>query len=505
VDRNILVLLPQLVLIAAAFLVLAADLRAGDRKDSKAGLSPWAVALLGPVAALVTLPLWTGQGEFWGRMWLSDRFSLFFQVLVYSVMILVLLESAGYVRAREIHGGVFYALILLAGVGMTMMASSRELLTIYIGLELMSVSFYALVGMMKNDDHSNEAAIKYYLMGAASSAVLLFGISLLYGLTGTTYLPEISSKLFGLQGTAALPAVWAAVLLLFVALGFKVAAVPFHMWTPDAYQGAPTPITAYLSVGSKAAAFAALIRVFSVGLPVLTDLWQPALAVVAVVTMTYGNVVALSQTDVKRMMGYSSIAHAGYILTGLAVFTPESLSATLYYLLAYAFTNLGVFAVIVLVASRRGNEEIRSFRGLGQASPAHAAALTLFFLSLVGIPPTAGFLGKFYLFFAMVKADYIWLAVVMVINSVISLPYYYGVVRQMWLEPVEEPEGAMEGAQREPGWLPADAAVAATATTVANRALLGIGPAVAVTALAVLLLGLYPQPFIDWVRQVTLL
>lgn len=495
-DRNVLVLLPQLVLIATSFLVLAADLRSDKWKDKdrEADLIPWAAALLGPVAALVTLPIWAGQDEFWGRMWLSDRFSLFFQVLVFSVMILVLLESAGYVRAREIHGGVFYALILLAGVGMTLMASSRELLTIYVGLELMSVSFYALVGMMKNDNRSNEAAIKYYLLGAASSAVLLFGISLLYGLTGSTYLPDISSKLSALQGTAALPAVWAAVLLLFVALGFKVAAVPFHMWTPDTYQGAPTPVTAYLSVGSKAAAFAALIRAFSVGLPVLADLWQPALAAAAVATMTYGNVVALSQTDVKRMMGYSSIAQAGYILTGLAVFTPESLSATLYYLLAYAFTNLGVFAIVVLVSIRRGNEEIASFRGLGQTSPAYAAALTLFFLSLVGIPPTAGFLGKFYLFFAMVEADYTWLAVVMVINSVISLPYYYNVVRQMWLEPADEADR-----------LPAGAAVGTTAATIANRVLLGIGPAVAVTALAVLLLGLYPQPFIEWVRQVTLL
>lgn len=491
-EQNILVLLPQLLLIGFAFAVLLVD--TAGRERGRRALSTWAVALVGALAvvtAVVVLPFWVRQGEFWGGMWLLDPFSLFFQVLLSCALILVLLESAEFVRARRLESGIFYALLLLATTGMTIMASSRELLTIYVGLELTSVSFYALVGAMKEDPRSNEAAIKYFLMGAASSAVLLFGISLLYGLAGSTYLPEAARRVVDS------PLGWAAAALVLVGLGFKVAAVPFHMWTPDAYQGAPTPITAYLSVGSKAAAFAALLRVFVVGFPAIAEVWQMVFAVVAILTMTYGNVTALAQTDVKRMMGYSSIAHAGYVLTGLAVFTPESLSATLYYLLAYVFANLGVFAVIILVSARRGGEEVTRFRGLGRESPAYAIAITLFFLSLVGIPPTAGFFGKFYLFYAAIHTGYTWLAVVMVINSVLSLPYYYSVVREMWLEPAQEPElqeQELKGAKPAP-----------EPESPAGYGILGIGPAVAASALMVLLLGLYPQPFIDWARQVAVL
>ncbi|MBE3583076.1 MAG: NADH-quinone oxidoreductase subunit N [Limnochordaceae bacterium] len=511
---SLLPLLPQLLLVLFALAVLLYDLGNEDRP----GLG--SLAMLGPLAALLGLGIVAGHpGEYWGRMLKVDSFSLFFQLLTYAGTFLVILLSRDYVERQPIHRGEFYTLILLAGVGMSVMASSAELLMIYVGLELMSLSSYALVGMIKRQDQSIEAALKYYLMGAVTSAILLFGISLLFGITGTTYLPDIASALAltkDIQGNLLLIA---AVVFVLAGFGFKVSLVPLHMWTPDVYQGAPTPITAFLAVGSKAAAFAGFIRLLATGLPAAVSLWQPLLALVAVVTMTYGNMTALAQTNMKRMMGYSSIAQAGYILTGLVVFTPDSLAATLYYLLAYLFMNIGVFACLIWVANQQESEEIAAFRGLGQRAPFYAVSLAIFFLSLVGIPPTGGFMGKFYLFFAAVQSHYVWLAVVMVINSVISLAYYYGVVRQMWLEPClpAAPGAAAGGTSR---WsMPAARASTSTPPAAASStpekaqswpeptkpASLALGVAVVISLLLVLLLGLYPQPFFEWVGKAALL
>ncbi len=340
--------------------------------------------------------------------------------------------SMRYLAVEGASPGEYYFLILCATLGMMVMAGGIDLISLFIGLETMAVSFYILAGFIKPNQRSNEAAVKYFLLGAFSLGILLYGMSLIYGLSGTTNLRVMAAGFEAIQND---PRLVLAVILLVAGVGFKIAAVPFHMWAPDVYEGAPTPITAFLSVGSKAASFAMLIRIFVEGLPAMSADWRLLFWVLSIATMTIGNVAAVTQTNVKRMLAYSSIAHAGYVLIGIVVGTSRGITATLVYLMIYAFMQLGAFAVVVLL--RRADvqgDELKDFSGLAFRSPFAAFAMLLFMLSLGGIPPTAGFMGKFWLFSAAIDAHYYWLALIGVLNSAISLYYYVRIVVFMYLK-----------------------------------------------------------------------
>jgi NADH-quinone oxidoreductase subunit N len=350
--------------------------------------------------------------------------------------------SARYLGTEAVRSGEYYFLVLCATLGMMFLASGIDLVTIFIGLETMAIAFYVLAGFVRRNRRSNEAAIKYFLLGAFSLGLLLYGMSLLYGLTGSTELRTIATELVADGGSLLLAL---AVMLLVAGVGFKIAAVPFHMWAPDVYEGAPTPITAFISVGSKAASFAMLFRIFVEGLPAFRDGglgsafgqplgWSAFFYVLAIVTMTVGNVAALTQSNTKRMLAYSSIAHAGYVLIGVVAGTTRGVTAALVYLMVYAFMQLGAFAVVAVLRRREVvGDELKDLSGLSATHPGAAVAMLLFMISLGGIPPTAGFMGKFWIFGAAIDAGYVWLAVIGVINSALSLYYYVRVVVFMWI------------------------------------------------------------------------
>jgi len=372
-------------------------------------------------------------------MFIHDGLTVFFTLLFCAVGVVSVLFAWNYNKRTRIGQPEFYALLLTSVLGMIVMAASNDLITIFLGLELMSLSLYVMVGFRRNLLESNEAALKYFLLGAFASGFLLYGIALLYGATGTTNLGRIGDFL-GDTPLAGQPLVLAGGLLVLTGFLFKVAAVPFHMWTPDAYQGAPTSVTGFMSAGAKAAGFAALLRIMLRALPTLQHDWQPLLAAVAMVTMTVGNVTALLQNNVKRMLAYSSIAHAGYILVALAAGGPDGSAAAVFYLAAYSFMNLGAFALLTMMG--RGSDEpvlVSDLAGLGFRQPLAGLALTLFMISLGGIPPTAGFMGKVLVFGAAVKAGLVWpLVVVGVLNSVVSVFYYLRITVALYMR---EPEG----------------------------------------------------------------
>jgi NADH-quinone oxidoreductase subunit N len=459
---DFLYILPELVLTGGAMLVLLLSVLV-PRRD---GLILW-TALAVVAITLVLVVRFFGLDVTAARGLLAiDGFAAFFKVIVLLSAALTLLMSAPYLRVEGIKVGEYYFLILCASIGMMFMASGVDLITLFIGLETMAVSFYVLVGFLKPNPRSNEAAVKYFLLGGFSLGILLYGMSLIYGATGTTSLPGIAAALSGQDSTMMLVL---AVILVGAGMGFKIAAVPFHMWAPDVYEGAPTPVTAFLSVGSKAASFAMLLRIFVVGLPSLGDEWALFFLVLAVVTMTVGNIAALTQSNLKRMLAYSSIAHAGYLLIGVVVRTERGVAAMLVYLGVYLFMQLGAFAVVT--AMRRSDsigDELKDLNGLSKRSPMVAFAMLFFMLSLGGIPPTAGFMGKIWLFGAAIDAGFIWLAVIAVANSAVSIYYYLRVVVFMWINQ-EEPVGSP----------------------------LVIGPAmrvaIGVALLGTVVLGLYPQ------------
>jgi NADH-quinone oxidoreductase subunit N len=436
---QILGLLPQLVLLLAGLLVLALDLIWGEEKK---GRLPY-VALLGLAGTLVaTVALWYRQEPLLEGVFAVDPFALFFQLVAVLATSLVILTSLGYFEGRTPYKGEFYSLLLFAALAITLMAAATDLVMVYISIETLSVTSYVLTGFLRQDRKSNEAAVKYLLYGAAASAAMLYGMSFLYGATGSTNLAQIAVALSGDgMGSLSWLVVSAAVLLL-VGFGFKVSAVPFHQWAPDVYEGAPTPFTAFLSVGSKAAGFAVLLRVFLTALPSLSVDWVALVAALSIVTMTLGNLVAIFQENIKRMLAYSSIAQAGYILIGLvcweAVGEPGAISGVLFYLLAYLFTNMGAFTVVIAVERATGSNDISDYAGLMHRSPWLAVALGIFFLSLVGIPPTGGFLGKLLIFSAAIRLQYYALAIIGVINGVISLYYYYGVLRRVFFSAPED-------------------------------------------------------------------
>jgi len=404
--------------------------------------------------------MWGGSSQaIFNNMLAVDNFALFFKLLFLGIAALVILSSVDYVSKFARFQGEYYALVLLSTLGMMLMAAATELITIYIALELTSISLYILVGFLK-DSKSTEASLKYLLLGAVASAVLLYGMALVFGFTGKTQLGEIAQVIQAMspQTLLASPALILGIVLLIAGFGFKIAAIPFHMWVPDVYEGAPTPITAYLSVASKAAGFAIILRVFysAFGLPQWLSLdWGMIFAVLAAIGMTLGNVVAIPQTNIKRMLGYSSIAQAGYLMVGLAAvgFSPAAdilgRSGVIFFLASYALTNMGAFIAIIAISNKLNSDLIKDYSGMFKRAPFLALALTLCLISLIGMPPAAGFMAKFYIFSAAVQHNLLWLVVIAVINSVISAYYYLRVVKVMWLgEPASEEKVPSSGALR---------------------------------------------------------
>ncbi len=433
-------ILPEIVLTAGALIVLIADvlLPRGSR-----ALTWVATAALG-ATALALLPFGATQVEVSGGLLAVDRFALFFKVIFLIAALMTVLMSAKYLEVEGVSPGEYYFLILCSTLGMMIMAGAIDLITAFIGLETMAVAFYILAGFIKPNQRSNEAAVKYFLLGAFSLGILLYGMSMLYGLSGTTHLRAMALVFTGQERDLRLVL---AVILIVAGMGFKIAAVPFHMWAPDVYEGAPTPVTAFLSVGSKAASFAMLIRIFLEGLPSMNADWRLLFEVLAIITMTVGNVAALTQSNLKRMLAYSSIAHAGYLLMGVVAGTSRGVAAMLVYLMVYAFMQLGAFAVIVLMRRKDAmGDELKDLSGLYLRHPLAAFAMLMFMLSLGGIPPTAGFMGKLWLFGAAIDSGYYTLAIIGVLNSAVSLYYYIRVVVFMYLkkettgsEPVSTP------------------------------------------------------------------
>ena len=422
-------LLPELVLTGGALAVLVADvlLPRGSRMLS------WITLLAIAATAVALHPFRATHMEVAGGLIAVDGFAWFFKLVFLLAAALTVLMSARYLEVEGASPGEYYFLILCATLGMMFMAGGIDLITIFIGLETMAISFYILAGFIKPNQRSNEAAVKYFLLGAFSLGILLYGMSLMYGVAGQTSLRKMATVFAGQEHD---PRLLLAVILVVAGMGFKIAAVPFHMWAPDVYEGAPTPVTAFLSVGSKAASFAMLLRIFLEGLPVMKGHWQLLFEVLAIATMTIGNLGALTQSNLKRMLAYSSIAHAGYVLIGVVAGTPRGVAATLIYLSIYAFMQLGAFAVIVMMRRQDvAGDELKDFSGLSARHPLAAFAMLLFMLSLGGIPPTAGFMGKFWLFSAAIDAGYVWLAVIGVLNSAISLYYYIRIVVFMYLKP----------------------------------------------------------------------
>ncbi len=437
------------------------------------------IALIGiAVTAVFTLGLVGEDGSFFSGMIVVDDFSIFFRITFLIIGGLTILASSSYITRESLAVGEFQAFVLFAIVGMNLMVASNELIMIFLGLETLSVSSYILLGIKRTDPKSNESALKYFLLGSFSSAFLLYGIALAYGATRTTNLELIGREIAA--GSASMTLIYAAVGLLFVGIGFKIAVVPFHVWTPDVYEGAPTPITAFMSVGPKAAGFAILIRVLMVAFPATYGKWLGLVWLSAVLTMTVGNCVAIVQSNIKRMLAYSSIAHAGYILVAVTTHNQEGVAAILFYTLAYALMNIGAFTIVALVG-RKGDQKshIDDFAGLGFKQPGLAAALSILLLSLAGIPLTAGFAGKFFIFRAALESHFVWLTIIGVINSAISVYYYLHVIVVMYMkEPADD-------------WSP----VAMTPSTIS---------VIALSVFGVLQFGMFPDLLINFARNSTI-
>ena len=400
-------------------------------------------AIIGFTAVLIALaanaPLRFMNTPAFSGMIVLDTFSWFFNLLILLSVGLTILISMKYLTDQGLDLYEYFAILLFSSVGMMFMVSGTHLLMIFVGLETLSIGVYVLTGVLPKSSKASEASLKYLLLGSFSSALFLYGAALLYGASGSLslaglakYFQSGSINTMGLIGMG----------LLLVGFSFKVAAVPFHMWTPDVYDGAPSPITGFMSVGVKAAAFAAFLRVFFECFGSVQVTWSHILWILAVLTMILGNLAALVQSNIKRMLAYSSIAHAGYILIGMVAGTAMGAAGILYYLLAYIFTNLGAFAVVTMVGRKgEANISIDDYRGLGKSHPALALAMSIFLFSLAGIPPTAGFIGKFTIFGAAIASGYIWLVIIGVLTSAASVFYYFRVVMKMYMEaPEVEPE-----------------------------------------------------------------
>ena len=428
------------------------------------------IGLVGAAAA--SLLLWNRNTSSFGVV-VADNFGLFVTWVLIVVGLLSLAISGPTVERERLPAGEYYALMLFATAGMMLMATASDLLVIFLALEVLSLAVYVLTGIRRESPAASEAAFKYFLLGAFSSAFFLYGIAFTYGLTGTTRLDRIGS-LMAAQSSPPTPMLLLAIGFLFVGFGFKVSAVPFHMWTPDAYEGAPPAVAGFMSAGVKAAAFAAFVRVFLAAFEPLRSDWSVVLWLVAAATMIVGAVVGVAQTSVKRMLAYSSIAHGGYVLLALLAANDVGKGAVLFYLLAYAITNVGAFGVVALVESAdRPNDQIRDYAGLSSEHPMLAALMTIFLLSLGGFPPMAGFIAKWYVFSAAIKAGYTTLAIIGVLTSVTSVFFYLRIVVMMYMTPSAAP---------------------ATFPAVPKIA----GAALAISAMLILYLGVLPTRVLDW-------
>jgi NADH-quinone oxidoreductase subunit N len=426
---DIIRVMPEAVLAGFAILVMLFDPFLPAHRKKVLG---W-FALFGVIAAGAAV-VWTSfsPGQAFGGNVTVDDFSLYFTSLFLAVAALTLLGSFGYLERDHIHHGEFYSLVLLATLGMCFMAASTELIMVFLGLEISSISTYVLAGFKRTDPLSNEASLKYFLLGSFATAFFLYGVAFIYGSTGTTNLLVLSKRLTLPSQWS--PLAWTALVLMFVGLAFKVSTVPFHIWTPDVYQGAPAPVTAFLSVGPKAAAFAVLIRIFLGALEPAGRVSLQVLWVSAALTMILGNLAALWQSNVKRLLAYSAIAHAGYVLVGIAAGGTEGTRSVLFYLAVYALMNVGVFLLVAhLAGPGERRTQIEDYTGLAAERPGVAALITVFMLSLGGLPTTAGFFAKFYVFRAAVHANLIGLTIIAVLTSVVSIYYYLRLVVVMYM------------------------------------------------------------------------
>lgn len=475
-------LLPQLVLFLTVVLVFGFDLVGSKEKK----WLPY-LALSGAVISLGVSIYLIGRGDILestvlGGMISIDAFSLFFQVFAALVASLIILVSIAYMELKSPYQGEFYSFILLASFSISLLAVSADLVMIFIAFELLSISSYILTGFLRNDPRGSEASIKYFLYGSLASAMMLYGMSLLYGATATTNLVAIARELSGIDPSLRF-VVYPAIVLMVVGFGFKIAAAPFHQWSPDAYEGAPTPVTAFLAVGSIGAGFAVLVRVMLTALPDYQLNWSALIAGLSIMSMTLGNLVAISQKNIKRMLAYSGIAQAGYILIGLVSWrsglvgsTFDGLSGVLVYLLVYMVANLGAFAVVIAYEYKGGSNQIKDYSGLIKRSPLLAGTMAIFLLSLIGIPGTGGFIGKLMVFGSALRVEFYFLAVIAIINSVVAGFYYLNVVRYMFFQPLDEPAG-------EKIQLPGTLSIA-----------------IVLACIFTLLMGIFAQPFISFVQ-----
>lgn len=433
------------------------------------------ISLIGLITAfsLTAATEWTTQPAF-NKMYLQSPYSSFFSLMFLGTGILTILLSKSYLERQNIHRSEYYMLIIFSIAGMMLMASAMDLIVLFLGIELMSICLYVLAGFMRTKEQSNESSLKYFLLGAFATGFLLYGIALIYGVTGTTNLEAIAAS-FALHSSNTIFLI--GVVFLLVAFAFKVAAAPFHMWAPDVYEGAPTTVTGFMSTGVKAAGFAAFAAVFLRTFDFAGTRVTEVLAIVAAVSMIIGNVTALAQSNLKRMLAYSSIAHAGYILIGLAAANPDGQTGILFYLAAYIVVNIGAFGIISLVEEKDGSKlTYDDYAGFSAQKPFLAALMSIFMFSLAGIPPFAGFFGKYYVFLAAVKADMVWLAVVGVLTSLISVYYYLRLVIIMYFR-----DGQADVAAK-----PALAALVS----------------ITVAAYLVVQLGIYPSIIVDIAQQV---
>ena len=476
-DVRFELLWPEFLVAGLAFLVFTLDFFVRPaRKEVLAWVSAAGLAVI--IAFTVPFLLNEHDSLFDG-LYRVDSYALFFKVLSMGIGIAVILGSLHFVDRRLTHPGEYYAIIIVSVLAMMMMAASGELLTAYLSLELLSFCLYILSGFALQDRRSNEASVKYVLLGAFSSGLLLYGIVLLYGALGTTHFAGMAAALEGTGGVDGRLLVGLA--LVVAGLGFKLAAVPFHMWAPDVYQGAPMPIMAYIAVGSKAAAFALALRLFYEALAPAYDEWQLLIAGMAALTMIFGNVVAIVQTNVKRMLAYSSVGQVGFLLMGIAALSPLASNALMVHLVGYSVTNFAVFFAITAFYNATGKDDIPDFAGLAGRAPFLAAAITVGLFSLAGLPFLAGFVTKFYLFSAAAAEGLLWLAGVAMVASLISLYYYLQLIRQMYIERAPEDEGG--------------------SVTVATPGVLAA--VIGAMALGTVLLGVYPEPVLATIREAT--
>ncbi len=475
-DLNLRIILPALIVGISAILVLIGELIVPAARKRWLGYA----SIVGLIAAgLAAVSLWNANATAFRGMAVADNFGLFLTLVILVGAVISILLSIDYIHEHNIDQGEYYVLLLASVTGMIMMATATDLVVVFLALELLSLPLYILAAFQRDTSCSLEAGLKYFILGAFSSGFFLYGVAFIYGATGTTNLPRLATLLQA--STAASDMLLIGFGLLLAGFAFKVALVPFHWWTPDVYEGAPTAVTAFMSVAVKAAAFGAFIRAFTV-LPAPVIDWRVGLAVLAVLTMTLGNVTALLQSNIKRMLAYSSIAHAGYILIALVALGRSGTSAALFYLLAYTLTNLGAFgSVIALGRGGRERLNIGDFAGVARTQPLIAAVMSICLLSLAGFPPFAGFVGKFLIFGAAVENGYAWLAVVGVLNSLVSVYFYLRPVIQMYMN---EPAAGEE----------------ASGEAVATRVAPLVGLALLVAVIGVIALGIFPSPAIAFAQ-----